>query len=728
MLNQEIPSKPHHTEISFYQSGGRPTARYVSGSTVYEESLENGRWVDLYWSAGGQVQRENLTAKLPGLNPSRYPLEGFQLEMDGQLLHNRWEHVGSSRRPGLRAGTEEAVVELRHTVRPVNLKIVTRVDGSPVLVRYLEITNTGIAPAALSRVASWSGRLWSNADRPIDSQKMSINPSFPKGKPQFRVGFLAGDRWGEEGDFTWHDIIDDAFSLRRFATGRAFGSPYAVVENLVTGQRFFLALAWSGNYGIDFDVCDGKHLYASLSPMAPAPLRVLAPGEMVTSPEVHIAPTHGSLDAAVALWHRHVRTSVLPTRPAGKEMYTIAGRVVEEPGEWILKEVDIAAEMGAEAFMVDAAWYGAAFDHWGEQRGDWTEGSWLPGGLKGIRDHCKKHGLLFGLWHEAEAIGRKSRLKADHPDWVLNTDGGQQCAETLDLANPEVSRFVEDTVLRLVKEHQLDFYKLDFNTNVQKGGQTLRDGFLESEFWRHHEVIHRTYDRVRREFPDVCLENCASGGARNDLGMLSRFHYTCESDWSMHPIAIRAINALSLFIPPEALCYYHNHLNFTMDKQAHFTADMDTHLRVTLFAVPVFVGFGAQDADRSTEFFQKTKRYLQLHKGFCRPVIAGHPVVYHHTPDIGVLRPADWCVLEYAAPDRSRGYAGVFRLGVGAGEYRLRLRGVDLGSDYQVTLDNRAQTFTMSGRDLALSGLPIALDSAMTSELVMYEKGAVAPA
>ena len=149
---------------------------------------------------------------------------------------------------------------------------------------------------------------------------------------------------------------------------------------------------------------------------------------------------------------------------------------------------------------------------------------------------------------------------------------------------------------------------------------------------------------------------------------------------------------------------------------------MDTHLRVTLFAVPIFVGFGAQDADRSTEFFQKTRRYLELHKGFCRPVLAGHPVVYHHTPDIGVLRPADWCVLEYAAPDRSRGYAGVFRLGVGAGEHRLRLRGVDLDADYRVTLDNGAKAFAMSGRDLTLTGLPIALDSALTSELVMYER------
>ena len=78
--------------------------------------------------------------------------------------------------------------------------------------------------------------------------------------------------------------------------------------------------------------------------------------------------------------------------------------------------------------------------------------------------------------------------------------------------------------------------------------------------------------------------------------------------------------------------------------------------------------------------------------------------------------------MEYAAPDRSRGYAGVFRLGQGAAEYRLRLRGVDAGADYEVTLDNAAQVFRISGRELALTGLPIPLDSALTSELVLYER------
>ena len=715
-----IPSVlPAGTEIAFYKSGDRPAARYVSASTVFEEALADGRWIGLYGSASGQVQRENTTAGLPGLDSLALPLHTFELEIDGQSLHNRWQWVGASQRPGPRAGTVESVVELRHQVRGISIKVVTRLDGTPFLVRYLEITNTGSAPAALNYVAPWTGLLWNSEAPAQKNSHLTINHSSQS--PAYRVGYLAGEQWGDEGNFRWQTLDCETLRIERSLTGRVFSPPYFILENGVTGQRFFLALAWSGNFAAEFALRNQSGLTVRLAPLAPPPLRVIAPGETVTSPEVHAGPWHGPLDDAIGAWHRHIRTSVTPPRPAGKEMYTMAARVVEEPGEWILREIDIAAKMGVEAFMVDAGWYGAKFGAWPELRGDWIEGDWLPGGIAGIRKYCHDKGLLFGLWQEAEAITKKSRLGAEHPDWLLKTDEGRECGETLDLANPDAARFFEDTVLRLIREHKLDFYKLDYNVAVREGGQTLRDGFAESEFWRHHEVIRRTYERVRREFPEVCLENCASGGARNDIGMLSLFHYMCESDWSVHPYAIRALNAMTLFIPPESLCYYHNHVNWGSQLQAHQTADADTHLRVSLFALPIYVGFGAQNADLKTDFFRKTRRYLDLHKGFCRPVLAGHPTVYHHTPDIGLYTPAPWCVLEYAAADRSRGYAGVFKLAHDQEPYLLRLRGVDRAAWYQVTLDNSGQTFRLSGNELA-NGISIPLDAALTSELVMYQR------
>jgi alpha-galactosidase len=199
--------------------------------------------------------------------------------------------------------------------------------------------------------------------------------------------------------------------------------------------------------------------------------------------------------------------------------------------------------------------------------------------------------------------------------------------------------------------------------------------------------------------------------------MLSRFHYCAESDYSSFPRSIRQINGLTLFVPPEAICYYHNHI-----PMAHQTADLDTHLRVTLFAVPIFVGFGAQNADRASTYYATTRRYIELARTFCRPIMAQHPAVYHHTPDIGLLKPADWCVLEYAAQDRRRAYAGVFKLsGHGPDEYVFRPRGLDLGRDYDVRLDNRQQTFRMSGRELAHGGLRVSLDAALTSELLLFD-------
>ena len=718
-------ARPAGVEIRLYTLGDMHVARYVSGTIVHEEALDHGRLIGLYWSATGQVQREDVTAALmqhdqfglPRLDPLVQPLHAFELEVDGQLLHNRWEWARAVEQPGTCPGTVEAVVELRHQVRPVTLRVVTRLDGSAVLARWLEITNTGTAPAALARVSPWSGVLW------------RTDPAWTPGTPtppEFSLGYMPPEQWGEEGDFTWRALPPEHYRIER-TSGRFHGSPYWVLRNESTGECAFLALAWSGNHFAEF-ARRGNALAFKTGPTGPGPLRVIAPGETVKTPEVHLGMLHAGLDGAVHAWHEHLRASVVPPRPAGKEMYSLAARVVEQPGEWILREIDIAAEMGCEAFMVDAGWYGQAFAPWPEQRGDWVEGSWLPGGMAGLRDYTHGKGMLFGLWMEPETMGRGSRLYREHPDWALRTDSGAGpegnsgrelgafgCG--LNLANPAAARYVEDAVMHVIRDYRVDFFKADYNITPYEGGQTLRDGYAEHEAWRHLEVLYRLYDRVRSECPNVALENCAGGGGRNDLGMLSRFHYCAESDYSSFPRSIRQINGLTLFLPPEAVCYYHNHI-----PMAHQTADLDTHLRVTLFAVPIFVGFGAQTSARSGAYFATTRRYIELNRTFCRPVMANHPVVYHHTPDIGLLRPADWCVLEYAARDRGRAYAGVFKLsGNGPAEYVFRPRGLDVGRDYDVRLDNMQQTYRVSGRELAQAGLRVSLDAALTSELLLFD-------
>ncbi len=708
-------------KIQFANDSG-PVQRYVSDTTVYEEVLKNTRLLGRYWSASGQVQRENVAAGLPALSELQFPLHSFDLEIDGQDLRSGWEHVSSTQRSGKHPGTIEGAVELRHLVRPLTVKVVTRLDGTPFLVRSLEVTNTGHSPAALSRISPWSGLLWSWRKQDHWGEAAPDVPA------PFKLGFFDGLTQGTEGNFQWEDLPRGRRRIEGTNGQSGFGNPFFMIRHEVTGETAIASLAWSGNWYAEFwrdpflDLAgrpdQGLNLAFRMGPNGAAPLRLIMPGETVTSPEMHLAIVHLGLDECVAAWHAHLRASVIPPRPSGKEFYTIAGRVVEEPGDWILREIDIAAEMGAKAFMVDAGWYGDEFGGWPERRGDWHVGKWLPEGLSGCRARCQKHGMLFGLWMEPEVIGHKSRLLAEHPEWLLRTNVARDVvANVLDLANPEAADFMRKSILRIIREHKLDFFKIDYNTRIFEGGQSQREGFMENEGWRHYEVLYSTFDAVREQMPHVALECCASGGGRNDLGMMSRFHYCCESDFSMFPRSIRAINGLTLFLPPEALCYYHNHMPL-----AHQKADLDTHLRVTLFAQPIFVGFGAQDADRSTPSCDKTRRYLKLANDFTGPIIAQKPQVFHHTPDIGLTSPAPWCVLEYAAKDKSRGYAGIFRLGGDDSEYTVHLHGVSLETQYDVTLDNRQERFRATGRELTGVGLTVRLDAPCTSELVLYQR------
>ena len=320
-----------------------------------------------------------------------------------------------------------------------------------------------------------------------------------------------------------------------------------------------------------------------------------------------------------------------------------------------------------------------------------------------------KKGMFFGVWMEPEMISDGSKIFNEHPEY--RAPGSNE----VNFSNPGAARHVTERIRELVLGKKLDFAKIDYNQMPPEGIATPRDGFAENKTWRHFETLLGAYSGVRRDNPDIALENCAGGGGRNDLGMMSVFDYACESDFSQPPLSIRRINAMTLFLPPEAVVFYCNHMNC-----AHHLADLETHLRVTLFALPIFVGFGAQNADRETAYFQKAREYIGLAKGFCRPVLAGGAVVHHHTPFIGMAEPAPFCVLEYGMADKSRGYCGVFKLDNGVGTFNLRLRGVELGKNYEVTFKNSNATVTLPGFDLANTGLNITLETANTSELILY--------
>lgn len=704
--------------VKFYETKNCKTTRFVSGRAVYEERLDEGFYYGMYWSAANQVHRENVLNGLPeDMNPIGYPVNSFELEIDGQSLHNHWEFERSYEEKG--ENTTTAYTVLKNKIKPVTLKICTKLDGTSILVRWLEIENTSDKAFAISAISPFCGVLW-KADTYQGRYGWPILKN-PREESMYSVGYYDACAWGEEGNFKWVDIKQETFKITKNAR-RHFGNPYYIARNNATGESFFIGLAWSGGFETEFYYNRIGNIFSfRTAPKGKAPLRVVAAGETVTSPAVHIGPMHCDVDTAVSAWYEHLRTSVIPKRPDDKKMYVVAGRVVEEPNEWILKEIDIAADMGCEAFMVDAGWFGDVLQNWGGNRGDWYVGDWMPGGIDGVREYTHKKGMLFGLWMEPEAICSLSQTFKNHPEWKVSYNETNKRfytnEEEINFGIPEAAEYVKSSIKKVIKDFKLDFFKIDYNSHTYEGVQNMIEGYAENDTWRHYETIYSTFEEIHEECPNVMLENCASGGGRNDLGMVSRLHYSCESDYSIFPFSIRALNGLTLFIPPESLVYYHNHL-----QPANLMTDIDTHLRVLLFCIPIFVGFGAQDADFSSAFFVKTREYVELHKGFCRGVLENAPVVYHHTPYIGVYDDADYCVLEYGAKDKSKGYCGVFKLFSNKMDtYNLRLKGVDSSKNYKVTLHNSNDLFIVSGFELKNKGLNIDLEATHTSELVLFE-------
>ena len=158
-------------------------------------------------------------------------------------------------------------------------------------------------------------------------------------------------------------------------------------------------------------------LQFKLGPSAAAPQRVIAPGETIETPAIHLGLVSGDLDATVQAMQNHLRRFVLPsvgTESAYRIQYLMPGdqgylkrrggafaEDADDPNHRIFDEssvrecIDIAKSIGAEMFTLDAGW-------WDEQ-GDWFPSlSRFPRGLEPLVEYAHQKGLRFGMYGEIE--------------------------------------------------------------------------------------------------------------------------------------------------------------------------------------------------------------------------------------------------------------------------------------------------------------------------------------
>ena len=690
-----------------------PTISYRTGWVTYEESLIAGHFVGRGWNGAGYINFYDGR-----IDPAEYPMpEAFRLEVDGQSLVTDWQWRGLEK-SSTAEGNLHIVITLEHGVRPITVKVHTKLDGTAVITRWLEVANHGKQPAALASTSSWSGVLRKN-----DRWRSELNGS---SLPLYSLGYFDGAKWGEEGDFHWHNMPEAGYRIDGRVRRDRWRHPMFMLRNNATGEFFMGQLAWTGGYSFEFDLdteigktSSAAGLTFSAGPDAPAPLRVIAPGETVATPEMHLGLVYGDLDAAVQAMHTHLRRSVfLPqTRGRGGLVETGIGPELEITPEQVNHAIDEAVELGAEVFFIDASWYAPPGSFWWNMVGDWSVNRQrFPRGLDPFRERAHAAGMLWGLWMDAERVGDTSRIAKEHPDWLAtNYDGERKMGGQLDLTNPEVASWMESEIARVIEENKLDFFRLDYNTGPGRGIKGMRDGFIENGYWRYYENLYAIYSRLRQRFPNVIFENCAGGGARTDIGMVRWFHHTDVTDWQIAPRSFMITNGMTMALPPESVD------RLLGGQSGQTAADFDFQSRLLLFVEPKFGFLYPLGAQPNPIFMARAKHWLDLYKHFVRPFISDSRI-YHHTPEISGVDPAGWGVLELASEDRGRGICGLFQLSAPkAVEYRLHPRGLDISKRYRITFDNLGQTTAVDGFILAEQGVLVRLEGALTSELLVFE-------
>lgn len=703
----------------YYQPGENPIFCFRSGFAVYEEGFINGALVGLGYNSAGYPL--NVLTNCPSrLDYRRFgePF-AFNLTVNGCCLDFSLKFVD------FKKITEEnevhTVLTLDSELAPVRIRVHTLLDGTQMLIRWLEIENLSDAPANISRLCPFAGGIES-----MDLRRMMHNGEDIS--DFYSTGYFDDDEWGLEGMLSWHKLMPDTTSVDIRYNRDRHRHPVFFIRNNVTGDMWFSQIGWSGGcrFTVDYNAQQGRnntYLSYKAEITGIAPLITLGAGESYTTPEVHIGLVHGGIDEAVNEMHAHIRKSVLNMPEADLSALLVGcgmGAEHDMSVETSKAFIDQFAEMGGEVFIIDAGWQNPPHKEmmWGEYNGfNVPNAERYPNGLKELSDYCHEKGMKFALWVEIERLGKFCPMFTEKPEWRLNNAFGEQSDNLLDMTNPEAAKWAEDELARIISEYKLDLLRVDFNVGFREHF-AMKDtsyGIKECVSLRHYEAVYAMYRRLKKRFPNVIFENCAGGGARTDLGMMKAFNHTWVSDCQRYPRSVFITNGMTMVLPPERV----DRLFAGMG--CHEDGAFDAHMRNTMLghmSLNVVAPAAAFANPKQMEFI---KHSVNLYKDFIRPFLP-ESKVYHHTPDTKEARKNGNVIIEVASNDSAKGAVGVFNVSF-SGEKQVNFtpKGIDASKNYWVYFDNSRTSVEMSGVSIMQNGINVNLCASLSSELVLYE-------
>ncbi|MDO4740183.1 MAG: alpha-galactosidase [Eubacteriales bacterium] len=340
-------------------------------------------------------------------------------------------------------------------------------------------------------------------------------------------------------------------------------SPFAAMVDKETtehnGNAWGVTLAYSGNFIVrcDSDCYAAARLQAGLHPDTFC--WELSQGGSFHTPEAILVYSHEGLNGMSQRFHKLFLERLARGNWKDKErpvlLNTWEACYFDFTHDKVVDLAKAAKKAGMELLVMDDGWFGHR-NSANSSLGDWyVNMNKLPKGLKGLADEINAEGLKLGIWFEPEMISPDSDLYRAHPDWCIHVKDRVRTTWRdqlyLDLARDEVADYVIESLTEVLGSANIEYVKWDNNRRITEPGSASLPPERKGELFHRYVLnLYRILETVTSRFPNVLFENCASGGARFDAGMMYYFSQTWASDNTDATSRLKIQYGTSLLMPP----------------------------------------------------------------------------------------------------------------------------------------------------------------------------------
>lgn len=321
---------------------------------------------------------------------------------------------------------------------------------------------------------------------------------------------------------------------RQFSFGsldRSSSTTVPVFSVQIPSGTFFGGVIWSGRWAVSGDR-QGDRLDLALT--VPQMQTRISSTRPLDIPGAFFGLAPGPAEAARPLATfvvRGLRNGRAFEAPVTYNTWFVTGSFIDE--ENVRDQMEYAARLGAEAFVLDAGWYpgrrDAAFQ-FTAGLGLWdVDAARFPNGLAALADAAHERGMRFGVWVEPERVDLATvgRPGLAQERWLATRGGKYGTEDSADevpsaqvcLAHPAARQWVLDRVSEFIEQSGADYLKWDNNFWIDCDRDGHGHGQQDGGF-AHVQGLYQVLAELRERFPDVIFENCSGGGNRLDFGML----------------------------------------------------------------------------------------------------------------------------------------------------------------------------------------------------------------